>query len=612
MKNLLIALIGLLMSLTMSACAVADSNADRDALIASYLEWRGGDAFTSLQSIVSQGEVETSGLTGTATLIQTRNGSSKTELDLSIVQYSQALTPDGGWILNTSGQVETMGEVPRLNNERALALAFALPLINAGDNVNLLPDEDRDGESWGVLRITYDDGDYDDLFVDHASGAMRWMRSKRDTQTIWNELTDWEMVDGVRLPGTSLETYENPAENITYRWAGHGVNMDIPSVVFLRPSTERKVVFADGATSTGWITFDNFRHQRIFLPATINGTSTDAILDSGAEMTVVDLALAEEIGLVGMGNVAANGSGGTAEVQFATGVTLQLGNMEMRDLTVAIIDLSALAPRLGRSIPVILGKELFNETIVDIDYPNGRIAFHHPDGWSYQGNGATVALPDLEGSRSVEISVEGRNPIRVGFDIGQGGALTLFEAYVDEVRLLDDGRPVSDQMSGGVGGMVLSPDTSVTSLTFGGVTFDDVPAQLAIDAEGSFDTTREQGNLGTDLFSRFHMIVNYGADELYLEPDEAQLGQPFDRERAGLQITLTADGAEVYHVMAGSPAAAASIAEGDLIVAINGAPVTDQYWENDQWLWSHAAPGTDATLQFADGREVTLTLANFY
>jgi hypothetical protein len=582
---------------------------DRDAVIDTYLDWRGGEAFAAMHTLVQQGPVEVAGLSGTATLIQTRAGNRKLDLDLEVVEVVETLSTGGSWLSNASGQTEAMGNVPEMNHRRALDLTFGIPFWMRTGSVSLLASEDRDGKLWSVLRLAYEDGDYSDLLVDRQSGALEWMRMKRDTQVYWVHLTDWTVVDGVRLPGTWQEIYEVESENITYTWAEAAVNMELPDLAFMRPSRERRVTFVDGTGTSGWMPFDNFRRQRIFLPTTINGLESDSILDSGAEMTVVDLATAQEIGLVGAGKVAASGTGGTTEVQFATGVTIQVGNVELRDMSVAIVDLSEIARRLGRDVPIILGKEFFNETIVDIDYPHERIAFHDPEGWSYEGSGVTLPLIDLEGTRSVDIEIEGKDPIRVGFDIGQGNALTLFEAYVDEAGLLD-GRAVSDRRGGGVGGSVVSPVISVNIVEFGGVVFENVPASLAYNAEGAFDTVREQGNLGTDIFARFRMIVDYGSDAVHLEHDVASAGRAFDRNRAGVQATISEGRGEVFHVMAGSPAEAAGIREGDIITAINGTVISGDYWNDGQWRWAYGEPGADVRLELADGRNLTLTLAD--
>ena len=47
---------------------------------------------------------------------------------------------------------------------------------------------------------------------------------------------------------------------------------------------------------------------------------------------------------------------------------------------VIAIPLTIIGQALGRPLPVILGKDAFNALVVDVDFPNRRIAFHEIDG----------------------------------------------------------------------------------------------------------------------------------------------------------------------------------------------------------------------------------------
>jgi len=595
-----------------ASCASASDVSERDALIASYLDWRGGSAFESVTSIVQEGTIEVSGLSGPVTSVQMRDGRSYLNVDLQIMEFTQVLNPAGSWQTNTSGQIEDLGSAADVVAQRALELEFAIPLLAPGENISLLGDEEKDGSNWAVLHILYESGDYRDLFIDEESGALAWSRVRQDTEVFWFHYTDWVVVDGVRLPGHQEEIHDVIARNAEITWTDNTLNTEIPEQIFDRPSEEGKMEIADGNATTGWMDFDYFRDSRIFMPTLLNGIATDSILDSGAGITVIDAALAEAAGIVGGGSLAASGTGGNTEVQIASGVSMTIGNLEIRDLTVAIMDMSALSTRLlGRPIPIILGKEVFTEMIVDVDYPNERIAFHDPDSWSYAGEGSVVPLLEHNDARIVPITVEGGDTIHVGFDIGQGSALTLFENYVNSTGLLD-GRATTTGLGGGVGGAVLSTRTSVRSMTFGGVRFENVPASLALGAVGAFDTEDEQGNLGTGIFNRFRMIVNYPEDELYLELDETTVNAEFARDRAGIQVQIVGEMAAVTHVRDGSPAQNQGLAVGDVITSINGNPVRADYWSGNQWRWDQAPAGSNVELELDDGRVIELTLADFY
>ena len=66
------------------------------------------------------------------------------------------------------------------------------------------------------------------------------------------------------------------------------------------------------------------RGERLLIGAKVNGTPVEALLDSGAELTFLDRAFAQQIGLVGNASATAKGSGkSSTEVPLAKGVTLR-------------------------------------------------------------------------------------------------------------------------------------------------------------------------------------------------------------------------------------------------------------------------------------------------
>jgi hypothetical protein len=274
--------------------------------------------------------------------------------------------------------------------------------------------------------------------------------------------------------------------------------------------------------------------------------------------------------------------------------------------------LSSLSKQLGAPLPVILDKELFNEMIVEIDYPRRRIAFHDPARWSYRGRGSRVPLTKDRGLRKVPVSVEGLAPITVGFDLGQGSALALYQAYVERERLLDRRAPLSKQRGGGLGGASEDVVAALKTVVFGGSTFTNVPATFVLNPAGSTETTREQGNLGTDVLKRFRIIVDYPHDTLYLEPDRGAVRAPFRKDRSGLDVELEGATLVVVFVAPASPAERAGWRVGEKITAGDGEAVGADYSTSDRWRWSHGKAGTRVALTVAGAETRQLTLADYY
>lgn len=592
--------------------AVARADALRE-LVSRHLAWRGGDAYARLESVHAKGTTSTGGLKGPLESWSHRDGRVREDADLGVVRHSRAIIPTGSWKLNASGQVEDASPTDARDARHRVALDFGTALRGQdGAKLVLQPDEPRDGRTWKVVRVTFGDEDLYELFLGDADGSLHGLRIREDNFTRFVRLGDWRLVDGVRMPFLLEELTDNPDGDSRTVMETLELNVPLPASVFERPQGALRASFTDGRKSTGFIPFEFFNENRVFIPARVNGRETQVLLDSGAEMTVVDAAYARELGLNTQGQLPAVGSGGQAQAQLAGGVDIVIGGLRLSGLTVAVIDMSQVSRLMGHPLPVVLGKEAFNPLVVDVDFPNRKVAFH--DAVSFKPPPRAVRLPLVEaagGQRAVHVSVEGRPAIPVLFDVGNSGALSLFPAYWQQAGLLT-GRRSSKTLSGAVGGLRERDVATLKSLQLAGVTLRDVPTVFD-DAGGSVSSSdRLLGNLGLAVLARFRMVTDYSTDTLLLVPDARALRQPFLKDRSGL-VALPVDGKLVVKLVApGSPAAAAGWKVGEEVVAVDGQKVGPDYMGTALARWRYRAAGQKVVLTLADGSERKLTLKDYY
>jgi predicted aspartyl protease len=583
-------------------------------LIARHIAWLGGeDALRSPDALRLEGAISVAGLEGTLTVVARRDGYQRTDYDLKVFQGMEAVTPDDAWEVNPSGQVETMGADKAGTTRRAARQAFSLHLFGEDDaEISARGREERAGGTWDVVRFAYPDGDYLDLFLDPGDGSCPWARKLEDTELSWTRLDDWRVVDGVRYPFRQESTFDIAMQNQTVTWTAVSAAAADPGL-FARPAAAADpVTIDDPGGSTPWIPVTLFLDRYIYLPGTLNGTETDIVLDSGAGMTVLDAPTAGKAGLEGEGALPAVGTGGAVEASIVNGVDIRIGSLSLTGLTAAVIDLSDVNRRIGRPLSVILGKEVFHSVIVDVDYPNRRIAFRDPERWTYKGEGGVLALiPAEDGHKQVEMQVEDLPPAVVDLDTGNGSELALFKSYAEENGILENRPLISERSGGGVGGRTLSTITTLRSVTFAGYVLRDVPVMIPQEEKGAFHTKRFAGNVGAGVFSRFRTIFDYPHDRLIVEPGPGWDTEPFRKDRSGIQADLVDDGLDIAFVAPGSPALAAGLKAGDRIVAVNGEPVTGAYWES-AYRWQFGAEGERAELDLAGGRRITLVLKTYY
>ena len=253
------------------------------------------------------------------------------------------------------------------------------------------------------------------------------------------------------------------------------------------------------------------RGDRLFIPARLNGIETrDALLDSGAELSLVDQAFAQQAGLVTAGTETARGTGGEEEVTFAQGVTIEAVGIRLENRPVAVLDLGDIATRLvGSPVTMIVGRELFDAARLAIDIENGTIA---AVGRDQVPVGLQLTMDTHNALQTIPVAVEGGAPVQAEFDLGNGSEVLIGAAYAERAGLLAPDRIVGQKSGGGIGGEVERDLVVLAELEVAGVSFRDVPAAI--------DRTDNAGdvNVGVRILRNFGITVDFAENAVWLEP----------------------------------------------------------------------------------------------
>jgi hypothetical protein len=580
-------------------------------LLSKYLAWRGGARFEALQTVHERGQVRLGEVEGSFERWLGRDGRLRQNRSLGPLEDSEAVTANSNWTTNASGQLEELGDHGQ-EDRRAIALAFAdLGRLHAGMSYQSLGTEQYDGRPWAVVRVGFGGNDSYDLFLDAASGELLGERITQDRATRFVHYGDWRMVSGIRMAFEQRVTSSNPGADETRRLASIEVNSTLAASLFAPPVPKRSWSFSAGRSSTGWIPFEFYNNDQIFIPATVNGRATSFVLDSGADITILDKATASTIGAKLSGAVPVGGTGGQATMQLAPHVEVQIGALELHGITAGVMDLSGMASQLGHPLPMILGKEVFNQLIVDIDFPNRRIAFHERAHLAVPPGAVRVALGRHGENRTVPVSVEGRAAVDFDFDLGSNSPVIIYPFYRDSVQLLA-GRRQSRELSAGVGGMFRPVCATLKAIAIGGLSLPDVPADFPDPADSALNSDRMGGNIGLPVFSRFRLLTDYAQNAIWLVADPNAVAQPFPRNRAGVIALPAGDRLKVLMIAPRSPAEQGAWKEGTEIVAIDGHRIDASYRNSPLSRWATQAAGTHVVLTLADGSTKEIVLADYF
>jgi predicted aspartyl protease len=351
--------------------------------------------------------------------------------------------------------------------------------------------------------------------------------------------------------------------------------------------------------------FEFLQDKQILFPVTINGLPAEAWLDSGASATVVDAAFARSIGLkLEDTPVRARGVAGQVGGVRLAQAALKIADLDLPIHRVAVMDFSAVARVVPRPVQVILGREVFENAIVDIDFSTRTLAVLPREGFQPPPVKA-IPLRRSGGLRSFPIRI-GRVHTEAILDLGNAGALLLDRQFADEKRLFE-GRPTSTQLSVGADGVRESLVGALNRVQVGGAVFNGVGAVAALGL-----ASQAPANVGLEILSRFHVTVDFAGDRLWLQPLSGAENVPFRKNRSGFALVPEGDRLRISHVAPGSPAAKAGFKVGEKIAAIDGQPIAADYAASDLSRWIFRPAGRQVALTMADGSRRTLRLADYY
>jgi predicted aspartyl protease len=277
-----------------------------------------------------------------------------------------------------------------------------------------------------------------------------------------------------------------------------------------------QAAFVRGAVSSGWLSFEDGAPAMVLIDVRVNGRAVRALVDSGAQTSVVDRTLAEAMDLPvsPLAPVVAFGVSGAPQIGRSARLDLQLGELAFHDLRAAVLELAPIAAASGRRFALVLGQDILSQVVADIDFPNNRIAFEDPAAHVTPADALAIPARRLRRELLADVEIEGR-PLEVVVDTGASGALALSPDSAEAVGLLD-GRPVRSAPSITFGGVSRDRAVRARSLRFAGVVFEDVLVHVYTPPTGA--TRTPAGLLGVGVLGGFRVILDLPGGRLHLIP----------------------------------------------------------------------------------------------
>lgn len=204
--------------------------------------------------------------------------------------------------------------------------------------------------------------------------------------------------------------------------------------------------------------------------AIVGGREVTALIDSGAQYSVIDRALLAELPDAGWSMfdmpMLAYGVGGGAQLGRGVRLDVSLPGLDIRALPAAVLDLGPLAAAAGLATPLILGQDVLAQLVLALDPDRRYVRLIAREAFVRPSDLHDAPVRQTAGGLVAEVKVEGATVASV-VDTGASSFLGLNRESAETAGLLD-GRPSETATSLVLGGALQSRIFQARTVTFAG------------------------------------------------------------------------------------------------------------------------------------------------
>jgi PDZ domain len=340
----------------------------------------------------------------------------------------------------------------------------------------------------------------------------------------------------------------------------------------LSQRTHATLVMAKDATE---LPFEDYGGH-LYVKGKVNGISTqDLIVDNGATDLFIGESQAKDLKLVPSFSE-------TASAVKPPNVLWEIGALKLKDRNSAVLsqsDIDGIEQYFGRRVSGIIGYELFEQLVVELDFQRHILKFHRPKTYRYSGNGLRIPLI-IEGDRAyinATISPYGYSakPAKLMIDLGSNAALHLTAGCGLSQQLI---KAVPRTLN-----RKLATITGTDEIVLGRIqqiqigTIHIQQPMTVFSQTQTNDCDRLQGKIGYQILRQFKAIVDYPRRQLILEPTQAAQSPVYDYDLSGLWLEAIGSQLNRYKVGAvtkNTPAARAGVRVGDEVKKVDNTAVS--------------------------------------
>ena len=317
--------------------------------------------------------------------------------------------------------------------------------------------------------------------------------------------------------------------------------------------------------------FIQYPGGEILLQARFDTISTpfNFVLDTGSGGISLDSATCAEFNIpTRQTDTTIAGIGGMRKVHYVFDKAIKFKGLTVDSLNFHINDYEMLSAVYGQKIDGIIGYSFFSKYIVKINYDSSIINVYSIGKIEYP-LGSNTLKPIFTSLPVQFVKLQDRRKVGFNFyfDTGAGLCLLMSKKFATDSSILKTRRkPVTTSAEGLLGSTPMQI-TIIKKLKLGRYTFKNVPTYIYDDVYNVTSYPFTAGLIGSELFRRFNVIINYPAREINLMPNR-YFGQSFDYSYTGLRMYLIDNKILIQEIVPGSPADKSGLRVDDEVIAI--------------------------------------------
>jgi hypothetical protein len=465
--------------------------------------------------------------------------------------------------------------------------------------------------TYDILQVTPPGGTEFDLWIDRGTHLITKEVGTIGLTTVTVTLSDYRSSHGVTFPfNQAAATSQGNSQTIAL--TSIDVNQDVGPHLTVPVSHVHDTSIAGGTSTTVPIQVIN---NHVYLPLLVDGKGPYTfILDTGGAL-IVTPEVATAVKSSSAGSLQLGGVGNTTEAAGFTHLdSLQIGNATIRNQYSLVLPIGkAFGMSEGVHIDGMIGYEVVARFLTTIDYANSNLTLATlTDAPATAPNASAIPFYFDGTIPNVAIAVDGVQT-DAEIDTGSRGSLSLTSPFVTAHPAIGADATTADGVAGfGIGGPAFAKLGRVSALQIGPFTLAHPTVSFGTQTKGAFANPLLSANLGGEVWKRFTVTFDYPHSAVLLAPN-ATYGRPFTYDRSGLFLIDNNDAYTVLDARAGTPAAQAGLAKGDVILSVDGAPATNQTLAQLRARFMGTA-GTVVRLHVKNAsgeRDVTLTLRDY-